>query len=338
VLQVASTYIGTIVGAGFASGQEILQFFTRYGRVGTLTIALTLALFSWLGMKIMLLSHKVNAVSYEDLNRWLFGNRLGNGVSLLTLVMLFGVATVMLAGAGSLFAEQLKWPYQAGLLVTLLLAGLVVARGMDGIMTVNSIVVPIMLTVILIIVMYTVGAPGSGNWLRLTTDAPQAAVWSAPLLYAAYNLSLAQAVLVPLAGSIRDRDVLVWGGIIGGIGIGALLFAGHFVLSAHMPGVQQFEIPMGHIVEKLSGIIRLLFLFAIFGEIFTTFVANVYGLTLQVCQRTGLPRNVAALSVLVPSYLVSQFGFGKLVSTLYPLFGMVSLAWIAKMMWRRRPT
>ena len=30
-LKVAAAYIGTVVGAGFATGQEILQFFNRFG-------------------------------------------------------------------------------------------------------------------------------------------------------------------------------------------------------------------------------------------------------------------------------------------------------------------
>lgn len=33
--KVAATYIGTVVGAGFATGQEVLQFFNRFGAMGT---------------------------------------------------------------------------------------------------------------------------------------------------------------------------------------------------------------------------------------------------------------------------------------------------------------
>ncbi|MEK1832032.1 hypothetical protein AAAC51_33515 [Priestia megaterium] len=32
-LQVAATYVGTVVGAGFATGKEIVQFFTQYGNL-----------------------------------------------------------------------------------------------------------------------------------------------------------------------------------------------------------------------------------------------------------------------------------------------------------------
>ncbi|MCC2685215.1 MAG: hypothetical protein K0R75_2114, partial [Paenibacillaceae bacterium] len=125
VIQIGFTYIGTVVGAGFASGQEILQFFTKYGSVGTWTILLSFVLFAWLGTKLMLLSHDVGAKSFEDLNKYMFGERAGMWVSLFTMLILFGVTTVMLAGAGSLFAEQLHWSYQIGLLLTLLLSYLV---------------------------------------------------------------------------------------------------------------------------------------------------------------------------------------------------------------------
>ena len=61
VLQVAFTYMGTVVGAGFATGQEILQFFTRFGNLAALTILLTTIFICWLGTKIMLLANEIQA-------------------------------------------------------------------------------------------------------------------------------------------------------------------------------------------------------------------------------------------------------------------------------------
>ena len=39
----AATYVGTVVGAGFASGQEVLQFFGLLGPSGPLGILLAVA-------------------------------------------------------------------------------------------------------------------------------------------------------------------------------------------------------------------------------------------------------------------------------------------------------
>lgn len=335
VIQIAFTYIGTVVGAGFATGQEILQFYTRYGGFAAVAILFSSVLFIWIGTKLMLLSHELNAQSYEDLNRMLFGERFGSYLSVFTMVVLFGVTTIMLAGAGSLFAEQFNFSYQSGLLLTLIAAYLVLTKGMNGILAINSVVVPFMMAFSIVIVWVTWNDPHAGNWIHLESNLSSWRLWFSPILYTAFNLAMAQAVLVPLGSAISDRSVLYWGGIAGGIGIGLMLMAGHFALSAQMPGIGQHEIPMGHIVHTLGRTVQLLFSAVIFSEIFTTFIADAYGLTLQLQQRTNWPQNRIIPAILLASFLISQLGFSNLLSTLYPLFGGVSLLWFLMLLGRR---
>ncbi|MFC9775089.1 YkvI family membrane protein [Paenibacillus chitinolyticus] len=334
--QVAFTYVGTVVGAGFASGQEILQFFTRYGAAASLTIALASVLFVWLGIKMMLMAHDVRAESYEDLNIALFGPKIGRWISLFTLFVLFGISSVMLAGGGTVFSEHLSLPFQSGLLVTAVLSYAVITRGIGAIMAVNTIVVPVMATFSLILVFYTNKLPTSQAWLTLGTDHSPLSVWTAPLLYVGFNLATAQAVLVPLGAQIKDRRVLFRGALLGGLGIGLLLFAAHYALSAQMPGIRQFGIPMARIMDGLGTVIPFVYLLVIYGEIFTTYLSNTYGLTLQLQQRTGLGRRTVLLLLIALSYIVSLIGFKPLLSALYPLFGLVSSVWLAVMMWRNR--
>jgi uncharacterized membrane protein YkvI len=336
IIQVSFTYVGTVVGAGFATGQEILQFFTRYGWLAVVTIGIASLLFVWLGVKLMLLAHDLKARSYEDLNNLLFGDLIGKWVSLFTLITLFGVTTVMLAGAGSVFEEQFHIPYQWGLLVTLCLAYLVLHKGMRAIVAVNMFVVPMMVIFTCTVVWSAWGLPGANHWLHFTSDYPLESVWMSPLLYTAFNLSMAQGVLVPLGGQIRERSTLYWGGIVGGILIGLMLLAGHFALAAQMPGIAQFDIPMGRLIGGLSWVWQLLFIGVIYSEIFTTFIADIYGLSTQLEQHTKLSRSAILLLLLILSYSVSQLGFKALLSTLYPLFGAFSLVWMIILIWRRK--
>ncbi|GIP21255.1 hypothetical protein [Paenibacillus sp. J22TS3] len=331
VLQIGFTYIGTIVGAGFATGQEIIKFFTQYGRWGAFTILLATLLFIWLGTKMMLLAHDIGASSYEDLNRRLFGSRAGGWISLFTLVVLMGVNSVMLAGAGSVFMEHLGLHFQTGLWITLIGTYLLLHRGIQAILQLNSIVVPLMLILSLIIIGNTAGMPEAARFLTYTTDSSVGAAWMSPLMYTAFNLGMAQAVLVPIGSHTQNRKVLVWGGITGGIGVGFLLLAGHFALSAHMPGIVQFEIPMGHIANHLGPIVRLIYVALIFMEIFSTFVADVYGVALQIRQRIKIGPKLLSVILLLICYLTSQFGFSSLLSVLYPLFGLFSLVWVANL-------
>jgi uncharacterized membrane protein YkvI len=202
-------------------------------------------------------------------------------------------------------------------------------------MQVNSIVVPLMIAFTIIVVWHTWHMPNHEGWLRISSDYPIARIWFAPIVYVAFNLAGAQAVLVPLSSAIKDRSVLYWGGIFGGIGIGLLLLSAHFALSARMPGIQQFEIPMGHIIQRLGTTVQVMYSCVIFGEIFTTFIAGLYGLTLQLQHNTNLSFKTWLYILLAISYFVSQMGFSILLSTLYPLFGCISLIWFLMIIYKR---
>ncbi|GFN33876.1 YkvI family membrane protein [Paenibacillus xylaniclasticus] len=335
VIQIAFTYMGTVVGAGFATGQEILQFFTRFGYWGSLTIALSTFLFIWLGAKMMIISSDIQAGSYEDLNKTLFGERFGSWISMFMMLILLGVTAVMLAGAGSIFEENWNFSYQSGLLITIAGCIILLRKGMSAILAVNSIVVPMMLLFTGIVIYDTFTTPESNRWLTLTTDQSTFAAWTAPFLYAAFNLSMSQAVLVPLGSSIRDKSMIKAGAWIGGIGIGFMLLAGHIALSTHMPGIQQFAIPMGGIARQLGQTAQWIYIFLIFAEIFTTLIADIYGLTLQIRQRVKWSPQLITIGILTFCYSAGQIGFGPLLSTLYPIFGIISLGWLILMIRHR---
>lgn len=335
VIQIAFTYIGTVVGAGFATGQEIIQFYTRYGGFAAILIFFSALLFILLGTKLMLMAQDMKAGSYEDLNRMLFGERAGAYISLFMMIVLFGVTTIMLAGAGSLFAEQFHLSYQAGLWLTLLAAYFVLTKGIKGILAINVIVVPFMITFSLVIIAVTWNHPHSSNWLTLPSDLSSWRLWFSPILYTSFNLAMAQAVLVPLGSAITNRSSLYWGGIVGGAGIGIMLMAAHYALSAQMPGIANYEIPMSHLVHMLGKSVQLLFSIVILSEIFTTLTADAYGLTLQLQQRTNWSASRITVFLLLACYLVSQLGFSNLLSVLYPLFGGVSLVWFLMLLWKR---
>ena len=52
-LKVAATYIGTVVGAGFATDQEVLQFFNRFSVMGLVGIVIATIMFVVFGYLIM---------------------------------------------------------------------------------------------------------------------------------------------------------------------------------------------------------------------------------------------------------------------------------------------
>lgn len=338
ILQIAATYVGTVIGAGFATGQSILQFFTRYGTFGTAGTLISTLLFLWIGTKMMILSRRIKAYSYQELNLYLFGKWGGKIVNLLTFLSLFAVTAVMLSGTGSLFEEQLHWPYQLSVIAVMSLSYMILRQEMKGIVAVNSLVSPIMMGFSLLIAVKVVGPGALLMSFKWPAGVLQDATWTAyPFIYVSLNLAIAQAVLVPLGSESEDEKALIGGGLLGGAGIGLMLWISHAAMLAEMPGIMRFDIPMAEMIRDLGPSVHVLFLLVIIGEIFTTLVGNVYGITRQIRKWSAFPKDGVMIFTLLACFLISQAGFVSLLAWLYPLIGYLGLALLFALSVNRMP-
>jgi uncharacterized membrane protein YkvI len=221
--QIAAVYVGTVVGAGFATGREIVEFFSRFGFIGFLGILLSGYLLIILGSKLMRIAARINAVSYQEFNVHLFGKWAGRGINIIMLFMLLGVTAV--------FEEQLGLSKNLGVFLTIFLSFLVMLVGTKGLFAVNSFVVPIMVCFSLMLMTLSIKQSDFLNHLLFVPHAEDG--WKsilAPFSYTALNLALAQAVLVPIANEIKDDWTIKWGGILGGTALTVILISSHFTL------------------------------------------------------------------------------------------------------------
>lgn len=336
--KIGFTYIGTVVGAGFASGQEILQFFTNKGTFGFIAILLASLGFVWLGNRMMLLGARLKAASYEEFNNYLFGPKVGRVMNGFVTLILFGVTTAMISGTGALAEEQIGLSFHVGVLFTLCLAYFVMLRGLDGILSVNSLVVPMMLFFCALI-----GVNGlaqlvdvSSDLVAVETSTTRSWVMAA-VTYVSFNLAMAQAVLVPMGGEIRDERLIKNGGRLGGIGLGAMLLATNLALALEGTSIWHLEIPLAPIIADLGTIVKVLFLAVMWAEIFTTLIGNVYGLLANL--ETVLPFSQKKLLMLLfaASYILSLVGFSNLVGYAYPLFGYCGIVTMVLLASRKMP-
>jgi uncharacterized membrane protein YkvI len=330
VLQVAATYIGTIVGAGFATGREIVQFFSQYGMIGIIGILICGYFFIWIGTKIMLIAKRINANSYQEVNEYLFGEKTGKYVNIIFIIMLFGVTSVMLSGTGAVFREQLNLPAQLGIGLTLVLCYIAVIRGMKGLLFVNSLIVPLMLLFSLVVL---TAFPDATEYYG-----ESASIWKvllSAIAYASYNLALCQVVLVPLGRDSENESIIRWGGFLGGLGLTFILITSHLALLT-IPNMTEYSIPMAEIIKTIGTVLHILFVFVIYGEIYTTLIGNVYGISRKF-SGTIQPKKSVTLGILLTCYFISLIGFDSLVTHLYPIFGYIGFVILLSFMLKKLP-
>ncbi|PAV34529.1 hypothetical protein CJD29_16990 [Bacillus licheniformis] len=333
--QLAFVYVGTVVGAGFATGREIVEFFLRFGWPGLAGILISGLMFTFLGAKMMLIAVRINAKSYQELNKYLFGHTLGKFVNVFMLVVLLGVTSVMLSGAGAILEEQLGFSNQAGMIATIALSLFVMMKGVKGIFGVNVIVVPLLLlfTVVVLFDSFIFRGPEIHNLAAFSANPDW--ILSA-VSYGAFNLSLAQAVLVPIASELKSERLIIKGALIGGVLLTLVLVASFLSLST-LPDALLYEVPMAQVVFIVQHSVHIIYLFIIFGEVFTSVIGNLYGLEKQINEYIHIKSLYVFIFILLTIYLTGQIGYGKLISTIYPLFGQLSLVFIFFLIVKRVP-
>ncbi|XXM73311.1 YkvI family membrane protein [Lysinibacillus sphaericus] len=333
--QIAAVYVGTVIGAGFATGREIVEFFTRFGFIGFLAILFSGYLFITMGTRIMLKSHDIKAKSFEQFNEYLFGKWFSKFMNIMMMIMLIGVSAVMLSGAGAVFREQLLMPKQVGVILTIVLGFITMMVGMKGLFAVNTFVVPLMIMFNLFLMGHSV--TNTGFLEAFLTIPPVDDGWKsvvAPFSYVAFNLAMAQAVLVPVASEVDDRQVIKYGGYLGGFFLTLILISSHMTLVL-IPEVTLYEIPMAVVMKSFAAGLYFVYILIIYGEIFTSVIGGVFGLEKQLAGYWKGPSFVTFSAIFLVIYSLSFFEYSKLLSYLYPLFGYLSLLFLI-LLWMKQ--
>lgn len=325
-VQVAATMVGTIVGAGFASGQEIFFFFARHGVAGLAGVATATILFCALGAGLLDLARRLGTTSYGALLRYLGGSTLGRIADTAMTVVLLGIVGVMLAGAGAGFVVM-GWPQVLGIIITLTVGLSAVLGGLRGVLMINDLVVPVMIVFTLVIALLSLTHPGSAS--GGFAGRPAGGHWLlSALVYVSYNITLSIPVIAPLGQATSRRTALV-GGMAAGIALGVMILAITLTLMTGGAHSAASEVPLLSIAARFGRPAQVAFGLVMWGEIVTTLVGDLFGVARRIADAGKIPYTVSVIIAMTLALLISRAGFARLVHTLYPAFGLTFLLLMA---------
>lgn len=325
-LKVAATYIGTVVGAGFATGQEVLQFFNRFGALGLVGIIFSSMLFIIFGYIIMDFGRKLHSRSHKEIIKYSSGSMLGTLIDLLITFFLFGSFTAMIAGTGAMFTQQFNLLGLIGNIFMAVISALTVMTGINGVINSISIVVPFLLTTVIStgILSFFNSPP---NITAVVSNLGKSLLISnwimASVLYVSYNIIISIAVLGPLGSEAKDIKSIKDGAFLGGLGLGLGAIMIYLTLSGNITEISHLEVPMIAVAGRISNTAQIIYAVVLIAEIYTTAVGALYGFTSRITniQRNPLKSRLVIIIVTIAALLASQFGFSNIVKYLYPAVG-----------------
>ncbi|RBP46821.1 hypothetical protein [Garciella nitratireducens] len=326
--EIAYTYIGAVIGAGFASGQEIFQFFTVFGVKGLFGIALSTILYIFFGYIIMDLGSEIHGSSYIDILRFSSGKYFSTFMDMMITFFLFMSVISMFAGAGALFEQQFSISTLWGSILMAFITTVTILSGMNGIIHSMSALVPFLLffiiaTSTLSILSFPISLSDLNlyhnpsnlirNWLLST------------VLYFSYNIVIAISVLVPIGGKIKNKNLFIKGSILGGLTLGICCLLINFSLIRIAKQVSTIEIPMLYIAGKISPLIQFVYICILFMSIYTTAVGSAFGFINRILNTTNKYSKLFTIGMMLIAFLFSNVGFSNLVKYVYPIEGYIGI-------------
>ena len=324
---ITGLYIGGIIGAGFASGQELTVFFVQYGRAGLFGIVLA-TLFLFLGTVLVLEFSAVrNVSSYTEI----FANLDPVLTTLLDLLyslfLLIGIS-VMLAGTGAMGSTAMN-----SLFLRMATAGLVVwvlRKGVKGVLKTSGWLAPALVVILCGMALHHlakhgVQLPEQGSWRAL----------EAASLYGSYNVGFSMAVLASVHQHLKTKGQRWALALSGSVVLGLCMVLLFLALSTLSTEQLRDPFPLVHLVENWGSLAYATYQLMLWGAMYTTALAHALALVSRLTNWSGMTWSKASSLVIAATVGLSFFGFSTLVRIAYPILGLAGL-WILANLLRER--
>lgn len=332
ILKVVFVIIGTMIGAGFASGQEVYLFFFSYGIEGLIGILISSFIIGFVIYRTFQIVEKYRVNTYKDFLDILIQKDSKLKPIINTVINMFILITffIMIAGFGAYFEQELGINSLIGSTILAIVTFVIFMTSVKGVVKANELLVPVLigfLVIIGIINLKDFPILELGKYIIRTNHS---SFILSSILYSSYNSILLIPVLLTLKNYIQDKKQISKIAVISSIIIILLSIVVFLLLVRVDVDITKLEMPAVYVVSHMFKILRYIYGFIILGSIFTTTISLGTSF-LQNTMKSKRSYTQIAVIMCITSVLISKIGFSNLVSLLYPVFGYLGLVQILKL-------
>lgn len=332
VLKVVFVIIGTLIGAGFASGQEVYLFFFSYGMKGLIGILISSIIIGVVIYSTFNILNKYKINTYKDFLNILIPKNTKLKIIANFIINIFILITffIMIAGFGAYFEQEIGINRLVGSLILAIITFIVFMTSIKGVVKVNELIVPILIGFIFIIGIISIKDTHILNLENYVIRTNYTNFALSAVLYSSYNSILLIPVLITLNNYVKNKKQIFYISFISAI-VTILLSVIIFLLLVRVDvEISKLEMPVVYVVSNMFKILRYIYGVIILGSIFTTAIS----LGVSFLQNTAKnKKGYTQISIImcITSVIISKFGFSNLVSLLYPIFGYLGLIQILRL-------
>ena len=322
IFKILFVIIGTLVGAGFASGKEIYSFFFIYGIKGILGIFISVFIISFIIYKVLKICFENKINKYEDFCKYIGVEQISNIVNIFLLITYF----IMISGFSSFLKQEFGINSLIGSFIIVLLCYFILLKNIDGLIKVSNYLMPILIIFLIFISLNNLDFHNNYNNIfnRVNSVLPKEGGIFKSVLYASYNCILLIPVLVTLIKYIQNKNKILVTSIFNFIVTTLLSLSVYNLLLLGNQEIFNLDMPIIKIVEKYGSIYKILYVIMIAISIFTTAISTGYSFLINCIKSKKTYKTMLGIVSFFAIFL-SQISFSVFVDLLYPVLGIVGI-------------
>lgn len=322
---VAIMYVGTIMGAGFASGREAWQFFGIFGDHAFIGISVAGTLFILIGMMV---SYIARALNTDDMGRCILffqHEKASHFIGWFMAGLLYTIIIPMSAAGGAFLNQQFGLHPAVGGAIIVVLVIFTVLGDFERISKVFRFTIPLLFVVDIVCCMLIINADieQSGPTSGFTPSA-MASTWPlAAILFVSYNMLGMIPIVAAASINAEGKRHAILGSGLGGLMLSVLTVILIFALRKDMALTNSTDLPMLAFTAKISVFANIMFGSVMFCAIYSAATSTYYGFS------TKLKDTPRKKYIIIGGAIVGFFcglsGFKTIVAFLYPIEGYIGL-------------
>lgn len=319
--------IGTFVGAGFASGKEVFNFFTCYSYYGIISIFifslfLFLLIYKCLNIKTNLQLNSYNEfIFYLEKKYSFFNHRF-----FLFIINIFLASSfyIMVIALSSLFNYQFNIARFITIIWTIFICYFIFyKKNINFIYIINSILMPILILFIIFLCLFNTNLDNI-DFYEINCNSNIITAIFMSLLYFSYNSLLLISIIFDLKINENKKSNFKISFIFSTI-IFFIAFLINLLLLSFYNSVYSLELPILYISNSSIKIFSFLYFFIILSAILTTMISSGYSFISNFNKDNF---KIKLIVFLLFSFIFCFFSFSSLINFFYPLFGLIGFVQI----------
>lgn len=317
ILKCALALLSGVIGAGFASGREIVRFFAGHGSGAGAAVLCAVITLCALFIRLPAQLERAQTSSISAFCSLRFGERLGKLCAALFLLLMAVTGGAMLAACAELFALTLpvRHAYVLGLMLSLCAACLLAPGGVSGLALPGAALLVLLPALLVRLLALPGGETGLlSHFTRPSARLPFAAAADG-VVYGALNAAMlagSTPMLLTLSARRRRCAALVFSLL-----FGLTLSLAVAVCLKHLPAVREQPLPFVYLSRGLGRSGYLLLAASLYAAALSTLCAMLAGMLRSLPYRTEKSILVSGAACL----LFAVWGFEGMVCRAYPVLG-----------------